>query len=191
MTNEIYFNNVLEYGDLYLDKVFNEFEDENIIFVCKDKNENYFFAVCYEFRFKLAWILCGTDAISLIKLLSKKIDLHTMFANSNKMINIISDKDGIHITEVKYENFAFSFLPTPGVYLKPNFDLTYYFYDLYKKYINPIPVQSTRFIDFRLDMINDEVKYSASSLTSNIEYNPSNLYIEQEEYTRVILVDAA
>lgn len=130
VTNELYFDNILEYGDLYLDKVFNEFEDENIIFTCKDKNENYFFAVCYEFRYKLEWILCKTDVISLIDLISKKIDLHTIFLNSDKMINIITDNEGNHITEVQYASFNKSFLPTPGVKLKPNIDLTYYFYDL-------------------------------------------------------------
>lgn len=191
MTNEVYFENVLEYGDLYLDKVFNYFEDENIIFTCKDKNDNYFFAVCYEFRFKLEWILCKTDAFNLIKLISQKIDLHTIFRNSDKLINVVCDSDGNYIAEVKYENFNMNFFPTPGVYLRPTFDLSYYFYNLYTKYIKPKTIQADRYIEFNLDSINDELIYTTSSNSLKIDYNIEGTNDNSDEYSRVNLFDAA
>lgn len=192
MTNEVYFENVLEYGNLYLDKVFNDFEDENIIFICKDKNGNYFLSVCYEFRFKLEWVLCKTDELSLIKLISKSTDLHTIFKDSEKLISIITDLDGDHITEIEYEKFNKSFLPTPGVYLKPNIDLTYYFFDLYIKNIKPEPLQAVRFINFKLNLTSNELKYTTCSNSLKIEYDIMNTtYNNSNEYSRVNLIDAA
>ena len=53
---ELYFENLQDIGNLYLDKVFNSFEGEDIIFVCTDENGSYYFCVCYEFRYQLCWI---------------------------------------------------------------------------------------------------------------------------------------
>lgn len=192
MTNEAYFENVLEYGDLYLDKVFNDFEDENIIFTCKDNNANYFLAVCYEFRYKLEWVLCKTDAISLIELISKKIDLHTMFKVSNKLINIVTDMEGDHITEVVYDKFNTSFLPTPGLKLKPNFDLTYYFFDLYIRNIKPEPMQTTYFIKFNLNVASDEILHATDSNTFKFKYDINYTTCSNpDEFSKVNLIDAA
>ena len=129
MLKEIYFENVLKFGDLYLDKVLNEFEEENIIFTCTDNSGDIFLSVCYEFRFKLKFILCKITINNLIELFTKQIDLYTIFKDSDCLINIITDNDGDHITKVDYEHFNKDLLPTPGVYLKPDFgniELTYY-----------------------------------------------------------------
>ena len=36
--SELYFENVIEKGNLYLDHILYEFEDEPILFLCKDKD---------------------------------------------------------------------------------------------------------------------------------------------------------
>lgn len=191
MTNEVYFENVLDYGDLYLDKVFNDFEHENIIFTCKNESENYFFVVCYDFRFKLEWILCKTDAISLINLISKKIDLHSIFRNSDKLVNIVCDSDGERVVETKYENFNMNFLPTPGIYLKPSFDLSYYFFDLFMKYVKPKTLQADRYIEFCIDSPNDELIYTTDCSSIKMHYNIGSTNDNINEYSRVNLFDAA
>ena len=38
--SELYFENVIEKGNLYLDHILYEFEDEPILFLCKDKDGN-------------------------------------------------------------------------------------------------------------------------------------------------------
>lgn len=123
MNNKAYFENVLNYGDLYLDKVFNVYEGENIIFTCKDKCNNHFLCVCYEFRFKLEWILCKVDVSTIVDIIDNKIDLHTVFIISNSLIKIVSDNSGDHITKFQGTKVDLSCIPVPGAYLKPDISL--------------------------------------------------------------------
>lgn len=52
--NEIYFENVLDVGNLYLEKVFSKFEDENITFICSDISENRYFVYAMNFVMQLS-----------------------------------------------------------------------------------------------------------------------------------------
>lgn len=117
MNSEVYFENVLDYGNLYLNRVLCEFEGENIIFICKDGYDNYFLCICYEFRYKLEWILCKIDMPTLLKVISNQIDLHTAYKESSELINITSDDNGNHIVAVSYNDFNKNYLPTPGIFL--------------------------------------------------------------------------
>lgn len=46
---ETYYENVPIIGNLYLEKVFNKFEDEDIIFVCTDDNSNKYYVYVMNF----------------------------------------------------------------------------------------------------------------------------------------------
>ena len=48
--SELYFENVIEKGNLYLDHILYEFEDEPILFLCKDKDGNRYLCLCAEIR---------------------------------------------------------------------------------------------------------------------------------------------
>ena len=48
--SELYFENVIEKGNLYLDHILYEFEDEPILFLCKDKDGNRYLCHCAEIR---------------------------------------------------------------------------------------------------------------------------------------------
>lgn len=191
MIKEAYFEDVLQFGNLYLDKVFNDFEGENIIFTCRDEKGCIFLAVCYEFRFKLEWILCKIDEISLIDLIRKKIDLHTIFKVSDKLINIVTDFDGDHISEVNYDEFNISYLPTPGIFLKPNLDLTYYFLELYKRNVESESTCTTYFFDLKLNPGYIETLYSIGATALKFEYDINIKFKNEDECITINLLDAA
>lgn len=196
MNKEIYFQNVLDIGDLYLDRVLNVFEDENIVFVCVDKNENYYFAICYEFRKKLGWILCRIDNLNaLINVLLKVNDMYSIFEDaSTELIEIIYENDMEKSEYIVFDDCNKRYLPTQGVYLKPDDDLLPYAYDLLLK-ANLATVKSSRYVDYEIidskDAFNDGYKYVVST------DNKINLKYEYEkekntkEFSRTYLGDAA
>lgn len=125
--NEIYFENVTKVGNLYLEKVFNRFEDENIIFVCKDACDQRYLCICYEFRASLKWILCKISSGTLARLITKRIDIRNAFElDGNEWIQIVY-REGIEESEIVSEdNMCENILPRYGVYLKADQDNSNY-----------------------------------------------------------------
>lgn len=196
MSKEIYFQNVLNIGDLYLDKVLNVFEDENVVFICTDKDNNYYFSVCYEFRERISWILCRIDNLQeLIETLLKSTDMYTLFNKaSTDLIEITYENDIENSRYVKFNDFNNDFLPTPGVCLKPDDDLMSYVYGLFMK-TDTKPVNSSRFVDYKI--IDNDEKFNNSSEQSTF-YSPKiNISCENDfnsntkEQSRTSLSDAA
>lgn len=123
---EIYFKNVVEIGDLYLEHVFNNFDNENIIFICMDINKNKYLAVCYEIRKSLEWILCKITSADIIRLILKRIDMRTIYDNNNKFIHIIYDGEEEKSEVVLKDDFNQDYLPNTGILLKPDCDTSSY-----------------------------------------------------------------
>lgn len=132
---EIYFENVINIGNLYLNKILNRFEDENIIFVCTDDNNDYYFSVCYEIRNALKWIICKTDSKTIALALMKKIDLYSVFQRSKEdFIQIIFDGNNETSNFISLKNIDRKYLPTPGIFFKEETDLYQYVYKLLLEY---------------------------------------------------------
>jgi hypothetical protein len=122
--SEIYFNNVVDIGNLYLEKVFTRLEDENILFLCKSENDEKYLCLCYEFRFSLKWILCKITEQNISDLISKAMDIRTVYELSkDKIINIVY-KDGIETSEqVDFEAVKDTAIPKKDVYMKEKGEL--------------------------------------------------------------------
>lgn len=82
--NEKYFENACKVGDLYLEKVFMKFEDENILFICKDVKGNRYLCVCYEMRYVLKWIMCAVGRETILQMLIGNITVRECFEKSGK-----------------------------------------------------------------------------------------------------------
>jgi len=124
MSKEIYFKDVAVIGDLFLEEVFNIFENENLVFTCVDNKEQRYLCVCYEMRQTLEWIICSIDEDILIKVIRNKNDILHAYQVAKKLIQI--KFDGEHETSmvVNYDTFDHKLFPDPGVFLKLDLDKT-------------------------------------------------------------------
>lgn len=86
---EKYFENVENVGDLYLEKTFVQFEDENILFVCRTKSGERYLGVCYEVRLALKWILCKISNGELVQILQRNITIRECFERKEVLLHII------------------------------------------------------------------------------------------------------
>lgn len=116
--SEIYFENVINIGNLYLERVFTRLEDENILFLCKSENDEKYLCLCYEFRFLLKWILCKITEQNISELISKAIDIRSAYELSKNKIIHITYKDGIETSEkVDFEAVKDTIIPKKDVYM--------------------------------------------------------------------------
>lgn len=87
---EKYFENVEGVGDLYLEKTFLRFEEENVLFICLDDAGNRYLGVCYEMRCALKWVLCRISRETILQMLLKLITVRECYEHSQDEILLIT-----------------------------------------------------------------------------------------------------
>ncbi len=94
INNAVYFENVKNIGNLFIDHIFTYFDDEPIFFVCKDNKDNLYLCLCSEIRYEQIWFISKTNISIISKLIKREIDITSSMINSDKMIKITMDIDG-------------------------------------------------------------------------------------------------
>ena len=92
--NNIYFDNVIQIGKLYLEHIFYEFESEPILFSCVDKGKNMYLCLCCEIRYSQRWIITKCSIATLKALVEEKIDIASAFLITPNIIAINMDLHG-------------------------------------------------------------------------------------------------
>lgn len=119
MMNNIYFENVNQIGNLYLDYVFFEFEFEPILFTCIDENKNIYLCLCSEIRGGQKWIITKTNTNLLTNLINEKIDIYSAFFVEDNLIIVTMDIQGNEkSTIIKTSDIDELDLPKKNVYIK-------------------------------------------------------------------------
>lgn len=114
-----YFTDIAGVGDLYLDYVFFEFEEEPILFVCSDSEGLLYLCVCTEIRYEQDWIITLVDKVQLEEMIKQKKDIRSAFIESKNIILINMDIDGVESSKVvNYEKVNPVELPDEGVYIQ-------------------------------------------------------------------------
>lgn len=98
--SELYFENVIEKGNLYLDHILYEFEDEPILFICKDKDGNRYLCHCAEIRGERRWVLIEISLELLKSLIEEEMDIASAFLSQEKAIRIRMDLQGCEKSSV-------------------------------------------------------------------------------------------
>ena len=81
--NKVFFNDVPNIGDLYINMVLLEFELEPVLFVCKDSYSNFFLCICDDFiDAKRSWITIKIPVEDLLDVINDKITLLSAFKKS-------------------------------------------------------------------------------------------------------------
>ena len=119
MNQSSYFNNIADIGSLYLDYVFNYFENEPIIFTCISEYGKIYLCLCSEIRKEQKWIISPCDIFIIKKLIDKEIDIFHALSNYNKVILVVLAQDGSERSEWIDVNEINEFdLPEKNCFLK-------------------------------------------------------------------------
>lgn len=117
--NEIYFENVVKIGDLFLQHIFYEFELEPILFVCTDCDDNMYLCLCSEIRNGQKWLLTRCSINILKELLDEEIDVTSAFMRNSNITVIEMDLEGNEKSYyINTENVDELDLPKEGTYLR-------------------------------------------------------------------------
>ncbi len=126
--SNVYFKNVPNFGDLFINKVLLEYELEPVIFVCKDNYNNFFLCICDDFiDAKRSWIAIKIPVNDLLDILNDKITLLSAFKKSvNKtiIIDYCPDKKTYDYCMMNFSDIDETELPCEDQYLdeKDTFD---------------------------------------------------------------------
>lgn len=117
--NNIYFDNVIQIGRLYLEHIFYEFESEPILFTCVDEEKNIYLCLCSEIRYGQRWIVTKCSIITLKALIEEEIDIASAFLTSSNIIAIDMDIRGNESScVIENEEIDRLDLPKEGTYLR-------------------------------------------------------------------------
>lgn len=105
MVKNIYFEKIHNVGDLYLEKIFLEFENIPILFTCRDINNRLYLCLCSEIRGIQKWTVVRTKASVLISMIKDEITIYNVFEKSENNILLLSYKRGNK--EIKCESMIF------------------------------------------------------------------------------------
>lgn len=119
--SNVFFNNVPNVGDLFINKVLLEYELEPVIFVCKDSYNNFFLCICDDFiDTKRSWIAVKISVEDLLDIINNKITLLSAFKKSEDKTIIIDyypNKKTYNYCMVNFSDIDEAELPCEDQYL--------------------------------------------------------------------------
>ena len=120
MKMNVYFTNVLDIGDLYLEKVLFEYDNEPIVFTCKDSNNYRYLCVCDDIIDSHSWIVTKISNEILIDVIQNRISVLSAFETSGNKIIIIDydfESDDYHYQALNFDDIDEDELPSKNQYL--------------------------------------------------------------------------
>ena len=126
--SKVFFNNVPNIGDLFIDRVLLDYELEPVIFVCKDSYSNFFLCICDDFiDVKRSWIAIKIPVEDLLDVINDKSTLLSAFKKSKNKTIIIDycpDKKTYDYCMMDFSDIDEAELPCKDQYLdeKETFD---------------------------------------------------------------------
>ena len=119
MKREVFYSNVKNVGDLFIDYVFFEFEMEPLLFTCVDRENKLYFCHCYKMLSEQKWFVVPVSEEDLKPLIDGRIDLRQMILSSSQILNITKDIKGREIgIWLNNSDIPVEDLPSAGIKLK-------------------------------------------------------------------------
>ena len=94
MKNNLYFENVCSIGNLYLEYVFLEYEEEPVYFTCIDEKNQIYLCLCSEIRGGQRWIISESNTAILEDLIEQRIDMADALCHFDEVVVLESDIEG-------------------------------------------------------------------------------------------------
>lgn len=115
---KIYFENVLNIGDLYLEQILFSFEKMPIVFVCFDKENKKYLCLCDDCINEECWIFVEISNETLLKVLNDEITILDAFKNKQVIIANSNFKGNIKYSLKEYNKISSDELPLKDQYLE-------------------------------------------------------------------------
>lgn len=145
MKKNVYFTNVLEIGDLYLEKVLFEYDNEPIVFTCKDSNNYRYLCVCDDIIDSHSWIVTKISNKVLIDVIQNRISVLSAFETSGNKIIIIDydfESDDYYYQALDFDDIDADELPSRNQYLNK--------IDCFNEYVSSLKKENADYV-YNLD----------------------------------------
>ena len=114
-----YSENVTGIGNLYLEYVFYEFEQEPVLFLCRDEYANIYLCLCADIRYEQSWIVVPCNTMLLHLLIEEKMDIASVFLSRKNGWKIVMDIHGNEKNEsIQMNDIDRLDLPKEGTYIR-------------------------------------------------------------------------
>ena len=172
--SNIFFSNIPNIGDLFINKVLLEYELEPVIFVCKDSYNNFFLCICDDFiDTNRSWIVVKLTVQDLLDVISDKITLLSVFKKSDNKTIVIDycfNKNTYDYHMIDFSDIDENELPYEDQYLDEKENLCDYI-DYLKSYIISYDLQDDfNYLDTIFINVNNHNQEDNFSIGK--EYNP-------------------
>ena len=171
---DVYFNNIVEIGDLYLEYIFYEFENEPILFVCTDREKNIYLCICSDIRYEQKWVIAKSNINILKSLIKEEIDIVSAFLYARKATIVTMDLQGnensFNMDMNKIDRLD---LPKDGVFVKCDKEKAENY--LWKKELETLLVQFQTIINIK-PIVNEVEKTYSNFIDSS--FSMSNKCID-------------
>lgn len=164
--SDIYFDNVIKIGKLYLEYIFCEFENEPILFLCSDEAKNLYICLCSDIRYVQKWIIVECSMNTLKSLINEEIDIASAFLISKKAIVISMDLQGNESSfEIDINKIDSLDLPKEGIFIRCDKEKAQAY--LWKKDVERLSSQLKTAMDIS-PIINEIIRTYKSSFSATI-----------------------
>lgn len=119
MKDNLYFDNVVQIGKMYLEHVFYGFESEPILFTCTDEAQKLYLCLCSDIRYGQKWIIVECSIMKLKELIEEETDIASVFLSASHVIAINMDLQGNESSAViERDQIDRLDLPKEGTYIR-------------------------------------------------------------------------
>lgn len=166
--SEVYFDNVIGIGKLYLEYTLYEFENEPILFLCSDEERRLYLCICSDIRYIQKWIITECNIDTLKALIKQEIDIASAFFLHQKVVIINMDLQGNESnSETEVSELDELDLPKRGTFVKCNTEEAYNYlwkkqYEMLLEKLKKI-INTTTAINKGMGIYNDSVAASTNT----------------------------
>lgn len=98
----LYFRDILEIGNLFIEKVLFEFDKMPIVFVCQNSKRDKYLCVCTDCIVGYSWMITRIERDILINLIKDKISILKAFEETQEKIYIVNKENDEYVCS-KYD----------------------------------------------------------------------------------------
>lgn len=183
MNKILYFDHLIQFGNLYLEHVFFEFESEPILFTCEDEKKNTYLCLCSDIRYGQRWIITECTIATLKSLLEEKMDLASAFLLMPYVVAVDMDLQGKESSRIiEKANIDELDLPAAQTYLKCDLKAARNYLQSKEREYAELIVEKTSIGNRKIESYNSVIRKTVVTEKASVERSVPSSAVVQEEY---------